>query len=625
MGMMGRENLGKYSQTWLYSIVAILTLSLTNGSLRSEPIQLAQVPNREIRPHQLPPQNINPSPLPEIPPQPTEEPLNLPISPPSTPIDETVSFQLTVTEFYFTGNTVFLSQELGKIQVSLTAKPIPIASIQDQTLAFPQLLQIAAQVAQFYTQQGYRTSGAIIVIPKETRQQGKGKVEIKVIEGTLEQINVALIDSQPSESKEQEYGRLGNYVRSRLKVDLDKPLNVDRLLEALQLLQLDPLLETISATLSTGSQQGKSVLDIGYRPADSFSVSIDLDNGSPPSVGSFERGITITEANLLGLGDSLSLGYINTDGSDRFNVSYQVPFNANNGTIRFEYNHNNNEVVESPFNDIDGDGSSPDITSNYNSYDLTLRQPIIRSIQNQTFTELALGLTSSWRNTQGFLFDTPFPLSPGADDKGNTRVFALRFLQDFTQQSPQEVIAVRSEFSFGIDALGATSNQQIPGVEEIPDSRFFAWRGQGQYVRLLGQDSLFVVRSNIQLADRSLVPIEQFAIGGLGSVLGYRQDLLLTDNGFFVSAEVRLPIVRVEDWQGVLQIIPFVNYGVGWNTNTANPYPNNLASVGLGLLWRMSDNFSARLDWGIPLVEVDSRERTWQENGLYFTVQYTPF
>ncbi|MGH2413882.1 MAG: ShlB/FhaC/HecB family hemolysin secretion/activation protein, partial [Microcystaceae cyanobacterium] len=195
----------------------------------------------------------------------------------------------------------------------------------------------------------------------------------------------------------------------------------------------------------------------------------------------------------------------------------------------------------------------------------------------------------------------------------------------FTQQNPQEIFAIRSEFSFGLDAFGATFNQQIPGIEEIPDSRFFAWRGQGQYVRLLAQDTLFVVRTNFQLTDRPLVPIEQFAIGGLGSVLGYRQDLLLTDSGFFASAEVRLPILQIPEWQEVLQIIPFVNYGVGWNINSANPDPNNLASVGLGLLWRQGNNFSARLDWGIPLVDVESRDRTWQENGIYFTIQYTPF
>jgi hemolysin activation/secretion protein len=136
------------------------------------------------------------------------------------------------------------------------------------------------------------------------------------------------------------------------------------------------------------------------------------------------------------------------------------------------------------------------------------------------------------------------------------------------------------------------------------------------------------VRSNLQLANRPLLPIEQFATGGLGSVLGYRQNQLLTDNGFFLGTEIRYPILRVADRhsqkEGILQIVPFINYGVGWNTDTISPDMNNLASVGLGLLWQLGQ-FSARLDYGIPLVSVPGRKDTWQENGIYFTIQYGPF
>ena len=50
-----------------------------------------------------------------------------------------------------------------------------------------------------------------------------------------------------------------------------------------------------------------------------------------------------------------------------------------------------------------------------------------------------------------------------------------------------------------------------------------------------------------------------------------------------------------------------------------------LASVGLGLRWLQGNNFTAGIEWGIPLVSVDTQRNTWQENGLYFFVQYNPF
>jgi len=170
-----------------------------------------------------------------------------------------------------------------------------------------------------------------------------------------------------------------------------------------------------------------------------------------------------------------------------------------------------------------------------------------------------------------------------------------------------------------LDALDSTVN------DNVPDSRFFAWRGQGQFVRLLAPDTLLLVRADVQLANEALVPLEQFGIGGQQTVRGYRQDFLLTDNGVLLSAEVRLPILRVRNLDGLLQVAPFFDIGMGWNASSEDPDPNALIGLGAGLQWRQGDRLTARIDFGIPLVSVDSRDVTWQESGLYFSIVYTPF
>lgn len=83
--------------------------------------------------------------------------------------------------------------------------------------------------------------------------------------------------------------------------------------------------------------------------------------------------------------------------------------------------------------------------------------------------------------------------------------------------------------------------------------------------------------------------------------------------------------MRVPDWNAVLQIAPFVDVGSTWNAGREASDTNSLVSVGLGLVWQQSDRFTARLDYGIPLISVSSTERTWQENGIYFSVFYNPF
>jgi outer membrane protein assembly factor BamA len=56
-----------------------------------------------------------------------------------------------------------------------------------------------------------------------------------------------------------------------------------------------------------------------------------------------------------------------------------------------------------------------------------------------------------------------------------------------------------------------------------------------------------------------------------------------SDNGVFASAEVRLPILRIERVAGVLQVIPFVDFGIGWNSSDLpDSDPNTLVGVSLG-------------------------------------------
>ena len=103
-------------------------------------------------------------------------------------------------------------------------------------------------------------------------------------------------------------------------------------------------------------------------------------------------------------------------------------------------------------------------------------------------------------------------------------------------------------------------------------------------MRLLAPETLLVARSDVQLAVGELLPIEQFGIGGSDTVRGYRQDAVLADSGIFDSADLRYPIWRTRDKQGVLQVTPFVDFGNVWNPReSAVLEANTLLSAGLRL------------------------------------------
>ena len=508
---------------------------------------------------------------------------------PTTPTDpdaEAIPGTIVVDEFLFEGNTAFTAERLAE----------EVSSYVGREITFSELLQARSAITDLYVSSGFVTSGAFI----PPQKLSEGKVIVRVVEGDLEEITISGTKHLNT-----------SYVRGRLQRGTEAPLNQDLLLESLQLLLLDPLIENISAELSAGSRAGRSILTVTVEEASPWRSEIELNNGRSPSVGAFRRQARLTNANLIGFGDGLTLGYTNTDGSNEFEVGYTVPVNAKNGTVSLRASFSESEIVEEPFDQVDIEATSQ-------NYELSYRQPLVRTPTR----EFALGLSLGREQSNTFLLGASTPLSEGADERGRTRLSTLRFFQEWVSRGSQSVFAARSQFNFGFDAFEATDNDA-----DIPDSEFFSWRGQLQWLRLLAEDTLLLLRSDIQLTPDELLALEQFGVGGFESVRGYRQDTLLTDNGLLISGEVRLPIARVKKVDGVFQVVPFFDLGLGWNVNDVALNPNTLAGIGIGLRWQLGDYFTARLDYGLPLIDEndDTDEETLQEEGFYFSVIWNPF
>ena len=506
------------------------------------------------------------------------------------PLSASPSIQekVLVKKFEIEGSTVFDNQSLAD-------------KLEEQgfvgELTFGELIDARSRITQRYLEENYLTSGAYL--PEQTIENGI--VKIKIVEGKV----------APEDIQVTTNGNLKeSYIKNRLKRATQGALNQRKLIEELQLLQLDPLIARVQAELSAGIRPGTNFLNVDIIEANQIGLQLTADNGRVPSVGSFRRGGEFSYGNILGLGDRLLLGYTNTEGSNTFDARYNIPLNARNSTLEFSYRTSNSDVIEPPFDRVD-------IEANSRSYELTFREPLVRTPRE----ELAIGLTASRRESDTSILGIDFPLSPGANDDGETKLSVLSFFQDWTKRGENNILAIRSEFNLGVGWFDATINS------DQPDSRFFAWRGQAQWVRELADDTILLVRGNVQLTPTDLVPLEEFGLGGLGSVRGYRQDALLADNGAIASVEAWLPIMRFRRGiNGVLQLTPFVDIGAAWNSDgQANPDNNVLVSTGVGLQLRLGNQFTARLDWGIPLVDLDSRDRTWQENGIYFSITSSPF
>ena len=108
--------------------------------------------------------------------------------------------------------------------------------------------------------------------------------------------------------------------------------------------------------------------------------------------------------------------------------------------------------------------------------------------------------------------------------------------------------------------------------------------------------------------------LERIAVGGRYSVRGYRENLLLRDEGLIVSIESRIPLIRDKNWADVLQLVPFVDYGYAENSDLPTADPRYITSIGVGLQWEATFlsphkvNPSFEIFWGIPLMDIETSE-----------------
>lgn len=486
-----------------------------------------------------------------------------------------------VKDIQVKGNTV-LQPEIKEL--------IKKSDLKYHRATFEDLVCLRSRITALYLQNGYITSGTFLLNNQDLSQ---GIVSIQVVEGELEGIQITGLKRLRE-----------NYVRSRINLAATTPLNEKSLETALQLLILNPIITTVNAELTAGKRAGSNILLLDIQEADAFSTTLALDNYRVPSIGETQASVNIAHNNLLGFGDRVSAQYNFTEGLDLYNFSYTIPWNAKDGTLSFSYDNGDSEIIEEQFRDLD-------IKSETETISFNLRQPLLRS-PNQEFT-LSFGLDLSRRRT--FLQGEPFafPLS-GQDGVSNTTV--LRFSQDWVNRNTKSLLAARSQFNIGIDAFDAT----ITSTE--PDGKFFTWQGQFQWVQQLSDRNLLVARIGGQFAPDPLLSIEQFSLGGVNTVRGYQENQLITDSGILASIEFRIPLTKNPS---TLQLTPFFDFGAGWNNEEPESDPATLASLGVGVNYSIASQLNLNLDYGIPLIAVDDKGNSIQENGVHFSLSYEPF
>jgi hemolysin activation/secretion protein len=561
------------------STASIAPLTLSPTYLAAEPARQAQ------QVQSLPRDPANPDSdflQPTAPPQPVEPVEIIPILPsgntPNSPTDSpaTPSVTIPVQRIEVTGSSIFKEADFAPL----------VQPFEGKSLSLEALRQVADSVTQLYLDAGFITSRAVLVDQVITN----GLVQIRVIEGSLETIEI-----------EGNQRVRSSYIRSRVRLGSRTPLNQAKLEDQLRLLRLDPLFENVEASLRAGSGLGQSILTVRVTEANGLIGGVSADNYSTPTVGSERTGASLGYRNVTGNGDTFLGSYYRstTGGSNQFDLSYQLPINAMNGTVLLRFAPDNYRITSRP----PGFGAL-NIEGNAETYELSFRQPLVRSPREEF--ALSIGLTHRDGETliNDFLVD-------------NSTTSVIKFGQDYTRRDLRGAWSLRSQFSFGMGFLNATSGSE-------PNGQFFSGLGQIQRVQILNSNNLLIVQADLQLTPDPLLSSQQFVMGGGQSLRGYRQNVRAGDNGFRLSIEDRLTLARNATGASIFQLRPFIDVGAVWNVGSDRPLPrqNFLVGAGVGFLWEPMTNLNLRFDYALPLIDLSDRGENAQDQGIYFSVNY---
>lgn len=447
------------------------------------------------------------------------------------------------------------------------------------------------QLQQTYIDAGYRYTSVLLPSQKITT----GIVHYRIDEGRLTQINI-----QGNERLKQDY------IRARIAPDATEPINRDALQERFQSLLQDPLIERVNGVLKPGTAPGETVLDLDITRAKPYELNIGMDNYTTPSIGSYTGRLDGLVRNLTGWGDFLRVNISGSEGTKNIGGYFSLPLNSKDTRFNISYQGNASNVIDSKW-------KNQNVDTGFMDFNAGISHPLYKTLNRV----LALEGQIAYRQTKTTVLGIPLPLGEGGEENGKARVSVLRCIQNYLQRDELQVLSLRSSMNIGVDALDATINPN-----GASDGRYFSWLGQLRYLYKFDQQGTqLFIRGDVQLSSGRLLPLERFALGGVNTVRGYRQNEMVRDEGYAVAVELRYPLLPDQTQEGHhLNLVPFFDLGGASTDSIAGRPSATLMSTGLGLQWSWKQ-LDADFYWARALSNFDSSSRgdpNLQDQGINF-------
>jgi hemolysin activation/secretion protein len=463
--------------------------------------------------------------------------------------------RITVTQFVFTGNTVFDDAALQPLVAPYLNKPISLG----------QLYEAADAVAEFYAHKGYTLANVAVPAQKVTG----GTVTLEVIEG-----RVGRIDFDGNHRYHDDV--LHSYVSHTQpgQVYQSGPLEND-----LEILNSLPGLEA-RAVLKPGSAYGTSDVVIKTHE-DLIDGNVVVDNYGRKDTGAFRTSASLTVNNPVGIGDQLQLlgTHSGTNQLDYWYVDYNLPLDTTG--LRFDVNYGY------AFFQVDvpstAGGESKLDGKNLNA-EADLQQTWLRTTADTLSGSAGFMHTDANANIDGVI--------SAEDTNVNLVNLGVTYSHAWRNAAATQVVAsIHTNFNGAKPAAdgspGDLAREKVRAEIDV------------QHLEPLPQRLQALLQIDAEYSPDALADTEKFSIGGPTSIRGFPASEARGDRGYYTQLTLRRPFVF-----GRVTLLPRVFFDAGRVVNVdpagTGDTAETLARPGLGadVLYR---TVTLKVDWSYPL------------------------
>ena len=341
----------------------------------------------------------------------------------------------------------------------------------------------------------------------------------------------------------------------------------------------------LTAKLKPGEEYGTTDVIINAEEKFPYHFSASWDSFGRETTGLLRGGLMMSTDSFLGFQDRLT-GAVNlARSSTNPFVDYNIPINRKGTRIGGSYMFGKSKVSS-------GDYSGFGLEANTHIFSGYVSHPLIDTPRANLSLNTSANIKLSTADISGFRYSNfkDYNIAVGLGGRYNFNRSVL-------------FGSVYSTNGIIDDSIRSTSYY------------FTKINADGYYIHYLPKGIIATLRTGGQYSPQDIAYIEQYQIGGISSVRGYSESLLLAASSYFASLEMLFPIPFLPEEIKVpfrkestyrlrdsIKLAAFFDNGAIFPSKNSVSTINFLSSVGAGIRLAVSKYLTARFYVGVPLM-----------------------